>query len=378
MLKGIEFLREKSRGKLAGGIQVSSPVPVILCPVHRILWQRVSNQVNKFALLFKRSMFAQDSRDKPENDGCKGRGLSVFSAFPLSVILATTPCWLWSARIHNFIAKAMSICVASGNKVMDTRLPLPVGSGDKYDAESWDFKRLLSVCCKSVKYPSPDTNVSTSPSGGEVGRSMIEMLGVLAIIGVLSVGGLTGYSKAMEKFKVNKVVYDFNMLVMSLLEHEDSLKKIGADVENSLTETLYALDMVPSNWKQLNSTTIEDGLGNWLNIHNRNEKADYAENYNGIVIDYMLGGMSPDGQGNNVSRNFNSKLCFELFNTVIVPLHNVFKRGRVYPGDQYIYYGDAYCGISPTHCLKDLTLSQIKEMCDSCSGTVRCNVTVNF
>ena len=31
------------------------------------------------------------------------------------------------------------------------------------------------------------------------GRSMIEMLGVLAIIAVLSVGGIAGYSKAMEK-----------------------------------------------------------------------------------------------------------------------------------------------------------------------------------
>ena len=35
---------------------------------------------------------------------------------------------------------------------------------------------------------------------------MIEMLGVLAIIGVLSVGGIAGYSKAMEKIHVNKIV----------------------------------------------------------------------------------------------------------------------------------------------------------------------------
>ena len=38
------------------------------------------------------------------------------------------------------------------------------------------------------------------------GRSMIEMLGVLAIIGVLSVGGIAGYTKAMEKIHVNKIV----------------------------------------------------------------------------------------------------------------------------------------------------------------------------
>lgn len=39
------------------------------------------------------------------------------------------------------------------------------------------------------------------------GRSMIEMLGVLAIIGVLSVGGIAGYSKAMYKYKLTKVYY---------------------------------------------------------------------------------------------------------------------------------------------------------------------------
>ena len=38
------------------------------------------------------------------------------------------------------------------------------------------------------------------------GRSMVEMLGVLAIIGVLSAAGLAGYSKAMFKYKVQKTV----------------------------------------------------------------------------------------------------------------------------------------------------------------------------
>lgn len=33
---------------------------------------------------------------------------------------------------------------------------------------------------------------------------MIEMLGVLAIIGVLSVGGIAGYSKAMLMYKMDK------------------------------------------------------------------------------------------------------------------------------------------------------------------------------
>ena len=45
------------------------------------------------------------------------------------------------------------------------------------------------------------------------GRSMIEMLGVLAIIGVLSVGGIAGYSKAMMKFKINKTIEQMSMIL---------------------------------------------------------------------------------------------------------------------------------------------------------------------
>ena len=46
----------------------------------------------------------------------------------------------------------------------------------------------------------------------ESGRSMIEMLGVLAIIGVLSVGGIAGYSKAMNKYRINKAVEQITLI----------------------------------------------------------------------------------------------------------------------------------------------------------------------
>ena len=40
----------------------------------------------------------------------------------------------------------------------------------------------------------------------EYGRSMIEMLGVLAIIGVLSIGGLAGYTMAMNRHRANQIL----------------------------------------------------------------------------------------------------------------------------------------------------------------------------
>ena len=48
------------------------------------------------------------------------------------------------------------------------------------------------------------------------GRSMVEMLGVLAIIGVLSIGGISGYSKAMAKYRVNKTLDQISMLVINI------------------------------------------------------------------------------------------------------------------------------------------------------------------
>lgn len=50
----------------------------------------------------------------------------------------------------------------------------------------------------------------------EDGRSMIEMLGVLAIIGVLTVGGIAGYTKAMSKYRVNKIKDQISTIVANV------------------------------------------------------------------------------------------------------------------------------------------------------------------
>lgn len=47
------------------------------------------------------------------------------------------------------------------------------------------------------------------------GRSMVEMLGVLAIIGVLSVGGLAGYSMGMRAYKINQILNTIQTLAVN-------------------------------------------------------------------------------------------------------------------------------------------------------------------
>jgi len=50
------------------------------------------------------------------------------------------------------------------------------------------------------------------------GRSMIEMLGVLAIIGVLSIGGLLGYRRAVNNHQANTILDDVNRFAFVILE----------------------------------------------------------------------------------------------------------------------------------------------------------------
>ena len=48
------------------------------------------------------------------------------------------------------------------------------------------------------------------------GRSMIEMLGVLAIIGVLSIGGIAGYRRAINKYRANEIMRTASMMVVMM------------------------------------------------------------------------------------------------------------------------------------------------------------------
>ena len=51
----------------------------------------------------------------------------------------------------------------------------------------------------------------------ETGRSMTEMLGTLAIIGVLSIGGIAGYSYGMDKHRCNQTVNDMMLMGVDII-----------------------------------------------------------------------------------------------------------------------------------------------------------------
>lgn len=123
----------------------------------------------------------------------------------------------------------------------------------------------------------------------EIGRSMIEMLGVLAIIGVLSVGGIAGYSKAMNKFKTNKIADNISMLVANI-------------------KTLYAQQ---NTYAGLNNGTavamgvVPDELGTAYSGTGDSATATLTNAFNGSVL-IKASGSTAEGDNKAFSIVFNS------------------------------------------------------------------------
>ena len=61
-----------------------------------------------------------------------------------------------------------------------------------------------------IEEPEDDKEERSPKTDSESGRSMVEMLGVLAIMGVLAIGGIAGYRYAMIKHRVNDLYQELN------------------------------------------------------------------------------------------------------------------------------------------------------------------------
>ena len=107
------------------------------------------------------------------------------------------------------------------------------------------------------------------------GRSMIEMLGVLAIIGVLSVGGIAGYSKAMTKFKTNTVLSQFSTIINNI----QTLYIQQKDFNNLNTETAIQMGIIPDEMIASDRLSAFDAFGGGLLIDNSQDAGGMDGNY---------------------------------------------------------------------------------------------------
>ncbi len=79
----------------------------------------------------------------------------------------------------------------------------------------------------------------------QMGRSMLEMLGVLAVIGVLSVGGLTTYKYTMRRHRITTTIQQVSLAMQSA--RGLALKKIDSTDVDEITsgdETKWCLSNI--------------------------------------------------------------------------------------------------------------------------------------
>ena len=99
-----------------------------------------------------------------------------------------------------------------------------------------------------------DHRVKPDGDGLCAGRSMVEMLGVLAIIGVLSVGAISGYSKAMFKYKLNKHTEQMNTLINTVARNVRSFDNLKAG--SILTPYFIKMGEIPTEMVKSNDNNF--------------------------------------------------------------------------------------------------------------------------
>ena len=216
----------------------------------------------------------------------------------------------------------------------------------------------------------------------QTGRSMIEMLGVLAIIGVLSVGGIAGYGKAMRMWNSNLQKEQLTQLFQSLirlrydLSHDVQYKEHSGNV----AAVLYALDEVPSGMKYNgglvdktgNTYSVSYGKGCWQTRKGSEEKTCsfmLAFSVRFIKTDSALAPTSED-------------LCVNVVNVArenSADIRNIQTfLGNKDKNDEENWRGYAQQVEFTSATLKSATPLKILQMCRKCSDHPYCRVQVQL
>ena len=197
---------------------------------------------------------------------------------------------------------------------------------------------------------------SRCPLDASAGRSMVEMLGVLAIIGVLSVGAIAGYGKAMFKYKLNKQTEQLNQVIGSMVRYKSSLmiNPVSANAPTSdyqLVPILKKLGEIP---KEMNYSEqyIKDSFNIAYQIYHRNT------------------GKSISLRTLNLSRNESSfQVCKNLYliakewHKEILAISTIAYKGDKYD-EQACYLGDnTKSSITCNKRIKDLKLTDLDDIC---------------
>lgn len=200
------------------------------------------------------------------------------------------------------------------------------------------------------------------------GRTMIEMLGVLAIAGVLSVGGIAGYSKAMTKYKINRWSEEMFWVTHNFITYQKDWLKIPINKKTgtaNVTKYMRELGLLPETWNKYTETEMSDSLGNLVTFATISGK-----------IFYRIAIVS--------ERAISKQLCLQYWENLIIPYSEFIFRVHIYEeeggnrNNDSMYYGNNYC-TQNKRCIRDLQISDIVAKCtkDMKSKTQKISVYFN-
>ena len=194
----------------------------------------------------------------------------------------------------------------------------------------------------------------------ELGRSMVEMLGVLAIIGVLSVGGIAGYSKAMMKYKLNKQAEQLHTVINAISRYYNKLHIIDNDEsgQTSLIPYLRGLNEIPDEmYIKNNDRSIKDVFNSEYQIYYHNT------GYLGMIT-YLN------------DSDYSVDICKNIHLAIKTFMHDIAKTMMRIDGTytQEIS-GNNECKVG-LKCYKDITLKDIDIACRSCVPDKECLIYI--
>ncbi len=212
----------------------------------------------------------------------------------------------------------------------------------------------------------------------QFGRSMIEMLGVLAIVGILSVGAISGYAKAMRKYKINRLKDEYVWFIHNVLQYDSGWKKEAKrhpDVELFHIERyVYNMGLFPQSWYINNEGWIIDSLGSQFTLFVR-------QPYGKIDIDYQTKGKKKSSAD---AKDLCITMAVDVFKSMAA---NVFRfsaytekydeDGQLTGRDSLQWFGDNYC-TKNRKCLQDLNISEIADHCSTCALEDTCRWIIMF
>ncbi len=210
---------------------------------------------------------------------------------------------------------------------------------------------------------------SRCPLDASAGRSMVEMLGVLAIIGVLSVGAISGYSKAMFKYKLNKQAESFNMLLNTAIQLQPDLDHTVKTGEQFFADFFYKANLIPDGMTYKNNHIYDELMGTYEIMYYQ-----HLTSYTEYLIQYNMerSGNSATSRSIAICRNM---LTVAKENAGNLPFIQLRSGNSATSGDfdESRIYGDKECSQSRT-CLRNMGVKDMDDFCSSCNSENWCAV----